>query len=111
MLKQVVRGSRVNGVSKNVWGLRNRGIQIMLYRLQERTGLPCNPHTFRRTFTFNLHRAGLDVEHIMRLGGWSSLDMVLTYTKSVKFKDSLNSTLLLWIEPIQTHPLPLPQVS
>ena len=71
MLKQVVRGSRVNGVSKNVWGLRNRGIQIMLYRLQERTGLPCNPHTFRRTFASNLHRAGLDVEYIMRLGGWS----------------------------------------
>ena len=61
----------------------------MLYRLQERTGLNCNPHTFRRTFASNLYRAGLDVENIMRLGGWSTLDMVLTYTKSVKFEDSL----------------------
>jgi len=86
MLKQVVRGSRV---SENVWGLRKRGVQIMLYRLQERTGLPCNPHTFRRTFASNLHRAGLDVEHIMRLGGWESLDMVLRYTRSVKFEESL----------------------
>jgi integrase len=51
--------------------------------------LPCNPHTFRRTFASNLHRAGLDVEHIMRLGGWESLDMVLRYTRSVKFEDSL----------------------
>jgi len=33
--------------------------------------------------------AGLDVEHIMRLGGWESLDMVLRYTKSVKFEESL----------------------
>ncbi len=37
----------------------------------------------------NLHRAGLDVEHIMRLGGWESLDMVLRYTRSVKFEESL----------------------
>ena len=31
----------------------------------------------------------LDVEHIMRLGGWESLDMVVRYTKSVKFEESL----------------------
>jgi len=89
LLKQVLRVNKVNWVSKNVWGLRRRGIQIMLYRLEERTGLPCNPHTFRRTFASNLHRAGLDVEHIMRLGGWESLDMVLRYTRSVKFEESL----------------------
>jgi len=34
-------------------------------------------------------QAGLDVEHIMRLGGWENLDMVLRYTRSVKFEDSL----------------------
>jgi hypothetical protein len=31
----------------------------------------------------------LDVEHIMRLGGWESLDMVLRYTRSVKGEESL----------------------
>ena len=61
----------------------------MLYRLEKRTDLRCNPHTFRRTFASNLHRAGLDIEHIMRLGGWESLDMVLRYTRSVKFEESL----------------------
>jgi site-specific recombinase XerD len=61
----------------------------MRYRLQAKTGLNCNPHTFRRTFASNLHRAGLDVEHIMRLGGWESLDMVLSYTRSVRFEESL----------------------
>jgi site-specific recombinase XerD len=61
----------------------------MLYRLQAKTGLNCNSHTFRRTFASNLHRAGLDVEHIMRLGGWESLDMVLSYTRSVRFEESL----------------------
>jgi len=48
-----------------------------------------NLHTFRKTSISNLHRGGLDVEHIMRLGGWKSLDMVLRYTRSVKFEDSL----------------------
>ncbi|TEU04525.1 MAG: site-specific integrase [Dehalococcoidia bacterium] len=61
----------------------------MLTRLGQRTGLPCNPHTFRRTFASNLHRSGIDIEHIMRLGGWESLDMVFRYTRSVKFEDSL----------------------
>lgn len=49
----------------------------------------CHPLAFRRTFVSNLHRTGLDVEHIMRLGGWESLDIVLRYTKSVKFEESL----------------------
>lgn len=61
----------------------------MQYRLQAKTGLPCNLHTFRRTFASNLHRARLDVEHIMRLGGWESLDMVVRYTRSVRFEESL----------------------
>ena len=92
LLKQMLRVNRVNAisrVSRNIWGLERRGIQIMLYRLQEKTGLPCNPDTFRRTFASNLHRRGLDVEHIMRLGGWESLDMVLRYTRSVRFEESL----------------------
>ena len=78
-----------NEVNINIWGLKRRGVQIILYRLQKTTGLPCNPHTFRRTFASNLHRAGLDVEHIMRLGGWESLDTVVRYTRSVLFEESL----------------------
>jgi site-specific recombinase XerD len=89
LISQLLRVNKVNRVSKNIWGLHRRGVQIMLYRLQKMTGLPCNPHTFRRTFASNLHRAGLDVEHIMRLGGWESLDMVLRYTRSVRFEESL----------------------
>lgn len=78
-----------NGTGENIWHMKPRGIQNMLLELAKRTGLPCNPHTFRRTFASNLHRAGLDIEHIMRLGGWESLEMVLRYTRSVKFEDFL----------------------
>jgi integrase/recombinase XerD len=94
LLSEWLKVNKVNKVSKNayisnIWSIRRRGIQIMLWRLEQKTGLPCNPHAFRRTFASNLHRAGLDVEHIMRLGGWESLDMVLRYTRSVKFEESL----------------------
>ncbi|HEY31531.1 MAG TPA: tyrosine-type recombinase/integrase [Dehalococcoidia bacterium] len=78
-----------NSTGENIWHLNSWGIVSVLRRLEKKTGLPCNAHTFRRTFASNLHRAGLDVEHIMRLGGWESLDMVLRYTRSVKFEDSL----------------------
>jgi integrase len=85
-LKQIVSQ---NGTGDNIWHLEPHSIQEMLADLKAITGLPCNPHTFRRTFASNLHRAGIDIEHIMRLGGWESLDMVLRYTRSVKFEDSL----------------------
>ena len=85
LLEEVIR-SKTN---PNMWGLNRRGVQIMLYRIHKKTGLPCNPHTFRRTFASNLHRQGLDIEHIMRLGGWESLDMVVRYTRSVRFEESL----------------------
>jgi integrase len=88
LMGEHLRVNEING-NVNVWGIRRRGVQIMLYRLERRTGLPCNPHMFRRTFAFNLRRAGLDVEHIMRLGGRESLDMVLRYTRSVKREESL----------------------
>ena len=78
-----------NGTGENIWHMKPWGIVSMLARLEKETGLKCNPHTFRRTFASNLHRAGMDIEHIMRLGGRSSLDMVLMYTRSVKFEDSL----------------------
>jgi site-specific recombinase XerD len=86
LLKQWLAIHQANG---NIWGIDRAGIQVMLKRLHNATGIIHNPHTFRRTFASNLHRAGLDVEHIMRLGGWESLDMVLRYTRSVRFEESL----------------------
>ena len=86
LLKQLLECSYANG---NIWGLDYSGIQTILKRLEKKTGLKCNAHTFRRAFASNLHRKGLDVEHIMRLGGWEDLEMVLRYTRSVKFEDSL----------------------
>jgi site-specific recombinase XerD len=75
--------------SGNLWDLKARGIAWMLWRLGAKTGLPCNAHTFRRTFASVLSKRGVDSLHIMRLGRWQSLAMVDRYTKSVQFEDSL----------------------
>jgi site-specific recombinase XerD len=72
-----------------LWDINHWGISIMLRRLSAKTGLPCNPHTFRRTFASILSKRGIDSLHIMRLGRWQSLSMVDRYTKSVQFEDSL----------------------
>jgi len=73
----------------NIWGINKNGIQTILRRLQEKTGLPCNPHTFRRTFACLLRKAGVDTMTIKDLGRWESLEMVQRYTRSVSFHDSL----------------------
>ena len=73
----------------NIWGLNEWGIVSMLRRLEKTTGLPCNPHTFRRTFACLLRNAGVDTMTIKDLGRWESLEMVQRYTRSVNFQDSL----------------------
>ncbi len=73
----------------NIWGINKNGIQTMLARLEKQTGLPCNPHTFRRTFACLLRKAGVDTMTIKDLGRWESLEMVQRYTRSFSFQDSL----------------------
>jgi len=85
-LKEWFREHRSNG---NIWGLNRWGIISMLRRLEKNSGLPCNPHVFRRTFACLLRKAGLDVMTIKDLGRWESLEMVQRYTRSVTFQDSL----------------------
>jgi len=73
----------------NIWGMTKSGIAIMLARLEKRTGITCNPHTFRRTFAVLLRKAGIDTMTIKELGRWESLEMVQRYTRSFAFEDSM----------------------
>ena len=73
----------------NIWGIGKWDIEDMLRGLRSKTGLPCNPHTFRRSFASILAKRGIDSLHIMRLGRWESIQMVERYTRSVRFEDSL----------------------
>ncbi|MFH1650825.1 MAG: tyrosine-type recombinase/integrase [Chloroflexota bacterium] len=85
-LKEWLSEHKANG---NIWGINAWGINIMLRRLKAKTGLPCNPHTFRRTFACLLRKQGLDTMTIKDLGRWERLEMVQRYTRSVTFQDSL----------------------
>ena len=72
-----------------LWDISEWRISWMLKKLANKTGLPCNAHTFRRTFASVLSKRGVDSIHIMRLGRWESIQMVERYTRSVQFEDSL----------------------
>ena len=87
MLQSYLDGNHQEG---NIWNMGRYGIQTMLKRLTEKTGIKCNPHSFRRGMACNLHRKGLSTLDIMHLGGWEDLDMVLKYTRSVTFEDCLS---------------------
>ena len=67
--------------SGNIWGINKNGVQTILRRLQKETGLPCNPHTFRRTFAGLLRKAGVDTMTIKDLGRWESLELVQRYVQ------------------------------
>ena len=73
----------------NIWRLNQWGITSMLRRLEAKTGITCNPHTFRRTFAVLLRKAGIDTMTIKELGRWESLEMVQRYTRSFSFQDSM----------------------
>jgi len=73
----------------NIWGLKQWGIISMLRRLEEKTGIICNPHVFRRSFACLLRQKGLSTLAIKDLGRWDTTAMVEHYTRSMDFHDSL----------------------
>ena len=70
-------------------GMTPNGIQTMLRRLGETTGIKCNAHSFRRGFCVHNVKSGLSNKVIQALGGWESPDMVSHYAASLTFDDAL----------------------
>jgi len=71
-----------------LFALNTYGIQSILRRLQEETGIKCNAHSFRRGFATALRHAGVGELDIQQLGRWSSLEMVRRYTKAYTFDNA-----------------------
>jgi site-specific recombinase XerD len=78
-----------HNADSRLWDLNTWCIVDMLQQLGTTTGLPCNPHTSRRTFASILAKNGIDSLHIKRLGRWESIAPVERYTGSVRFEDCL----------------------
>jgi len=70
-------------------GLAPNGIQTMLERLGQATGIKCNAHSFRRGFCVHNVKQGLSNKVIQSLGGWETPDMVSHYAASLTFDDAL----------------------
>ncbi len=85
-LKQWLSEHNPNGT---IWGINANGIRTAFRRLEAKTGITCNPHTFRRTFAILLRKAGIDTMTIKELGRWESLELVQRYTRSFSFQDSM----------------------
>ncbi len=66
-----------------------KGIQTMLLRLGQVTGIKCNAHSFRRGFCVHNVKSGLSNKVIQSLGGWETPDMVSHYAASLIFDDVL----------------------
>ena len=70
-------------------GITSKGIQTMLQRLGQSTGIRCNAHSFRRGFCIHNVKLGLSNKVIQSLGGWETPDMVSHYAASLTFGDAL----------------------
>jgi len=71
-------------------GITPYGIQVMLQRLGQVTGIHCNPHSFRRGFCVHNVKSGLSNKVIQSLGGWETPDMVSHYAASLTFEEALS---------------------
>ncbi|MBN1691320.1 MAG: tyrosine-type recombinase/integrase [Dehalococcoidia bacterium] len=73
--------------------LEARGVEIFFHRTGEalKLGKRCSPHTFRHTWAVNMLRNGCNIRDLQILGGWSSLDMVMRYTKALSTEDAIKA--------------------
>ena len=84
-----------NGIVKEWFAMHDsleitpHGIQAMLQRLGQATGIHCNAHSFRRGFCVHNVKSGLSNKVIQSLGGWESPNMVSHYAASLSFEEAL----------------------
>lgn len=69
--------------------LSKAGAQTMMKRLAIKTGISCNPHSFRRGFCVHQVKSGLSTRDVQALGGWETISMVEKYSKSFDFDSAL----------------------
>ncbi len=85
LLTQYIKERSPQGI---LFGLNEWGLKSMLDRLQKKTEIRCNAHSFRRGFATELRRKGLSELDIAELGRWSSTAMVKRYSRAYTFDDA-----------------------
>jgi site-specific recombinase XerD len=74
----------------NIWGINYYGIGMVFRRLQKKTGITCNPHSFRRAWAIESIRQGVNLLDVQVLGGWEDFDMVKRYAREVNSEDAIS---------------------
>ena len=80
----------------NIWRINEWGIISMFRRLEKATGLPCNPHTFRRTFACLFRKAGVDtmtIRVIKKPEYWVAVSQKVKSDKVAIYTPSLTNRL------------------
>jgi site-specific recombinase XerD len=98
--RRVVRFGEVTAAHLDAWtkdrtvngkllGIGASGISSLLVTLGKRTGIRCNPHSFRRLFACEAIRNGMNLFHVQSLLGHSTLEMTRLYAHEVGSEDAL----------------------
>ena len=82
---------KVGDRGEKLFNLLPRGIAQVLGRLEEKTGIKCNAHSFRRTFATESVRNGMNLFHVQSLLGHSSLTMTRIYAEQVNSEDAVKA--------------------
>ena len=88
---QLLSSYRRTLTGTKLFEIRYWGIESMLRRLGERTGIKCNPHAFRRTFATQSVRNGLNLFYVQSLLGHSTLQMTRLYAEQVNSEDAIKA--------------------
>jgi len=83
--------SQYTPAGDTLFGLKPRGIAIMLHRLGERTGIKCHAHALRRTFATQSVRNDVNLFYIQSLLGHSTLTMTRIYAEQVNSEDAIRA--------------------
>ena len=82
---------KVGDRGEKLFNLLPRGIAQVLGRLEKKTGIKCNAHSFRRTFATESVRNGMNLFHVQSLLGHSSLTMTRIYAEQVNSEDAVKA--------------------
>ena len=82
---------KVGDRGEKLFNLLPGGIAQVLGRLEEKTGIKCNAHSFRRTFATESVRNGMNLFHVQSLLGHSSLTMTRIYAEQVNSEDAIKA--------------------
>lgn len=68
--------------SRNNRRYSENGVEAMMRRISERTGIHVYPHRFRHTFAQTMLDRGMSIEEVSRLLGHEKIDTTLTYARA-----------------------------